>query len=157
MAYWALTKTQAKSFLGRTSRFGTVEGPAEMYSFSSRPDRPFKPDPERAGKTDPLYFMAGQALKEAITGTVEGQMPLRETIRQGVALCEDWNAMTYLFILDVPAHLRMEVWFGLSKFQPRLSTAKTDCGILNGGWLQYLVDLDDASRKYLRGPIRTGW
>lgn len=159
MSYWKPSSDHVRSFMGRSTRFGTVDGPAELYSFSSRADRATKPDPHRPGKTAPMYFLAGAALTQAIRGAgndAHGRA-LREAIRQGTALCEDWNAMTYLFILEVPAGLNVEAWFGLAKFQPRISVGDASGCSLDGGWLQYIVDFNEMSCKYLRGPIKTGW
>lgn len=159
MSYWEPSNNHVGSFMGRTSRFGTVDGPVELYSFSSRADRPTKPDLQRPGKSDPMYFLAGSALAQAIRGSGDDAhgRALREAIRQGIALCEDWNAMTYLFILEIPAGLKVEAWFGLAKFQPRISVGEAGGRSLDGGWLQYIVDLNEMSGKYLRGPIKTGW
>ena len=159
MSYWEASKSHVGSFMGRTTRFGKIDGPTELYSFSSRTDRPSKPDPERPGKADPMYFLAGSALTQAIRGArhdAEGKA-LRETIRQGIALCEDWNAMTYLFILEVPAGFHVEAWFGLAKFQPRIERGDAGGQSFGGGWLQYIVDLNELTSMYLRGPIATGW
>jgi hypothetical protein len=157
MAYWELDEQHRRSFLGRSFRFGTVDGPQELYSFSTRTDRPEKPDADRPGRRDPMYFLTKSDLVEAIhTSAQPGSADVFERVRQGIALCEDWNEMRFVFILDIPEGHAVEAWFGLAKFQSRYSSSKSGGASLAGRWLQYIVELDDRQKRLLRGPLRTG-
>ncbi len=153
MGYWEMTDAQRRSFMGRMFRFVSVETPIDLYSFSATQDRPRKPDRARPGKFEPMYFLSKSNLLEAI-GNSAPQHSVFDQVRAGVALCEDWgNDLKYLFILSVPAHLQVEAWVGLTKFQNRGGSSDE---ALPGGWLQYLIDIDLRLEHYLNGPIRTG-
>jgi hypothetical protein len=67
-----------------------------------------------------MYFTTEANLMEAIRGTSPSSpMNVFELVRQGVALCEDWNDMRWMFVLDLPTGVSIEAWFGIAKFQPR--------------------------------------
>lgn len=161
MSYFELTENAKQSFLGRSYRFGTVEGPQELYSFSDQPDRPNRPDKRRPGRREPMYFLTKSNLLEAIRSGAKADEVFEYT-RQGVALCEDWNEMRFLFILSIDANSAVGAWFGLAKFQPRISAGKqksrehADPRFLDGGWLQYVIDVDARLLSCISGPIRTG-
>jgi hypothetical protein len=158
MSYWQLNEDQRSSFMGRCFRFGTIDGPQELYSFSSHSDRPTKPDRMTSGRLEPMYFMTKANLMQAVRGTSRSSpMNVFELVRQGVALCEDWNDMRWMFLLDLPAGMSVEAWFGIAKFQPRRA-ARTyiEAQSLSGGWLQYIVELNQQSLWLLRDPVRTG-
>jgi hypothetical protein len=153
MSYWELTEQQRRSFNGRTFRYASLETPLELYSFSARDDRPRKPDPARAGRYDPMYFLTKSNLMEAV-GQSNNPMDVFDIVRRGVALCEDWgNDMKLMFILNIPLGLSVQGWIGLAKFQPRGGARPNS---LEGGWLQYIIDIDERLVHYLDGPIRTG-
>lgn len=157
MSYWEITETQRRSFMGRSFRFGTLDGPLELFSFSSRVDRPNKSDAQRSGRREPMYFMTKSNLCEAIGAELPlGKPRLQEAIRQGVALREDWNDMRYVFTLDVPAAGRVQAWFGLAKFQPRCAGRDGTESSLAGGWLQYIIEIDDLTMKWIR-VMPSGW
>ena len=153
MSYWELTDVQRRSFSGRVFRYVTLESPQELYSFSATPSRPQKPDGGRPGKYDPMYFLTKSNVVEAI-GLSKAPRDVFGHIRNGVALCEDWgNDLQFLFVLNVPAGVHLEAWCGLAKFQNR---GHGKAGFFEGGWLQYIVDIDKRLAHYLDGPIRTG-
>jgi hypothetical protein len=153
MSYWELSDQQRRSFNGRLFRFTSIDGPLELYSFSSNSNRPRKPDPTRSGKLDPMYFLTKSNLTEAI-GVSKSPRDVFKFIRQGVALCEDWgNDLSYMFVLNLPTGLSAHAWVGLAKFQPR---GGRHLSALEGGWLQYLIDIDSRLVHYVDGPIRTG-
>jgi hypothetical protein len=153
MSYWRLTDPQRRSFNGRLFRHITVDGPQELYSFSNRQDRLRKSDPTRPGCFDPMYFLTKSNLVEAI-GKSSVPRDVFAIIQRGVGLCEDWgNDLAFVFILNIPLGLHIDAWAGLAKFQPQ---GRAKSGILDGGWLQYIVDIDERIAHYVDGPIRTG-
>jgi hypothetical protein len=154
MSYWELTDQQRRSFSGRSFRYVSLDTPLELYSFNSREDRPCKPDPARPNMRDPMFFLTKSNLTEAIARRGVPK-DLFDLIRRGVALCEDWgNDLSFMFILNIPEGLNVHAWVGLAKFQPR---GRNGAGLLEGGWLQYIVDVDEQLKHYLDGPIRTRW
>jgi hypothetical protein len=161
MSYFELSDQGRRSFMGRTFRYGTLDGPQELYSFADRADRPAKPDQRRPGRREPMYFLTKSNLIEA-TKRSSNPHDVFEFTRQGVALCEDWNDMRFVFILTLPAHVSVGAWFGLAKFQPRVAKDRAapginkDRGVLAGGWLQYVIDIDDRILHYVSAAIRTG-
>jgi hypothetical protein len=153
VGYWELSAQQRRSFNGRVFRYATLDTPQELYSFSANSNRPHKPDRNRPGKFDPMYFLTKSNLLEGI-GNSKAPRDVFDAIRDGVALCEDWgNDLKFLFILNIPEGLSVEAWTGLAKFQNR-GMGKADS--LAGGWLQYVIDIDARLEHYLDGPIRTG-
>jgi len=142
-------------------RFGSIDGPQELYSFSDNADRPRKLSSSRRGKRDPMFFMSKSNILQAIRSSSQPK-DVFEIARQGVALCEDWNSMRYLFMLDVPSNSHVDAWFGIAKSQPRLSlnhpqgSGSGARGYLVGGWLQYIIELDDRLIGQVTGPILTG-
>lgn len=158
MSYWELNDEQRRSFMGRCFRFAPIEGPQELYSFSWRPDRPTKPIAEKPECLDPMYFMTKSNLIEAIRlSSKSSSGDVFEFVRRGVALCEDWNDMRWMFVLDLPPGVALEAWFGIAKFQPRLASKEYKGGAsLSGGWLQYVIRFDHRTLWLVRDAIRTG-
>lgn len=160
MGYWELSDRHRRSFSGRMFRFGTVGDGLTMYSFSDDPNRPTKPDSDRYLKYDPMYWMAERDILDAVRNSSNSPSNVFECIRQGVALCEDWNSMNYLYILKLPRSVQLEAWYGFSKCQPRLSVNNKFCvsvdSILSGGWLQYIINFNAEILRFVSGPFHTG-
>lgn len=156
MAFWNLSLQHRQSFLGGSCRYGSIEEPNELVSCSSSSSRLTQQDSGRPGKRAPMFFMTKSNVDEAVRcyGSMGGR--LRMALRKGIALCVEWNDLGNLYLLDVAPGSTVEAWIGLAKFQP--ATHRGEGGpVLPGGWLQYIIDIDDKVLANVRGPIPTGW
>ena len=73
-----------------------------------------------------MYWMAKSSLLGAVHSSVNRPNDVFEYIRQGVALCEDWNSLEYMFTLEVPETMPLWGWHGPAKRQPRLEAPITN-------------------------------
>jgi hypothetical protein len=84
---------------------------------------------------------------------------IKLVMRDGLAVCHDWNSFATVRQLRVPAGKELHAYVGLTKPQPKLSTSShknttaPPSHLLLGGEVQYIVDVNHAVRSYVSGPI----
>ena len=87
---------------------------------------------------------------------------LKLVVREGLAVCHDWNSFAKVYQLRVPAGVEMQAYVGRAKPQPFFSAAdqmgrgSPPHELLMGGEVQYVVDVDSVGRRYVSGPLPIG-
>jgi hypothetical protein len=87
---------------------------------------------------------------------------LKFVIREGTAVCHDWNSFAKVYQLRVPAGAELQAYVGRAKPQPFYSAAdplgrkSLPHEFLMGGEVQYVVNVDNVARRYVSGPLPAG-
>lgn len=84
---------------------------------------------------------------------------LKLVIREGTAVCHDWNSFGKVYQLRIPAGIELQAYVGRAKSQPFFSTSDPrgrmppPHEVFMGGEVQYVVDVDNVGRRYVTGPF----
>jgi hypothetical protein len=87
---------------------------------------------------------------------------LKLVLREGTAVCRDWNSFAAVYQLRIPAAVELQAYVGRARPQPLFSAAdprgrKSPAPeMLMGGEVQYVVDVDNVGRRYVSGPLPLG-
>lgn len=87
---------------------------------------------------------------------------LKLVMREGFAICHDWNSFGRLYRLRIPRGIRIHAFVGRAKAQPFFSDSdplKRQVGssqLLMGGEVQYIVDINAETKRYVEGPLPFG-
>ncbi len=84
---------------------------------------------------------------------------LKLIIREGTAVCHDWNSFAKVYQLRIPAGVQVRACVGRTKSQPFFSPTDPQRRrpgpdeILMGGEVQYVADVEKVGRQYVTGPL----
>jgi hypothetical protein len=101
-------------------------------------------------------------LTNSLTDARQVNQLLKLILRDGTAVCYDWNSFGMLYQLQVPVGAMLEVFAGTARSQPFYSRAdpkkrsKPPNQVLGGGEDQYIVNMTPKVQGYVQGPIPIG-
>lgn len=87
---------------------------------------------------------------------------LKLILRDGLAVCHDWNSFAMIYQLRIPAGAELHAYSGTARPQPPFSSSDHRFSSdwkrnqLAGGARQYVVNMDLVDRKHVNGPLPMG-
>ena len=150
MTFFDLGEQEEKSFLS-VVRHTVLEGPLKLVRFSD----------SARGRQGAFgkYWMYGSEVREAMEKN-QGKRLVREISRRW-AVSDDWGDLELAWLMDIPKGAKLDAYWGLAKFQPKISVASQKAGgrltkrSYEGGSIQFVLNLGETEKQWIRGPFRT--
>lgn len=139
-----------------------LTGPLTLYRFCGRNAKGEKNSPHgRCWFDATLFWRMLDTVSDTASGTHQLNQDFRFVLREVTAISYDWNSVTSVYELALPADRSIEAAYGpvapqpfFSKDDP-LGRENLPHEILIGGDIQYIVDLkaEKELQDFVRGPL----
>jgi hypothetical protein len=153
-----LTPQEIASFHGRY-RISTIHGPVSLFRVRGR--NAAGEQGHASGRywfNEKFFWRTLDWLSEHVANRPLLNHYLRYLLRESTAVSYDWNTFASIFQLSIPPGKSVAVAVGRIAPQPFYSDKdpmhrrNLPHELLVGGEFQYIVDVDEALRPFVRGP-----